>query len=339
MISWYLENGKEADVVSFSSVSLARNLQGVSFASKMTNEDRKELLEKVKYSTPSIGYGLTFLALKDMDDITKMSLVEKHIIPIQMVNNQTEQGAILINEEENICILVGGEEHFVIQVFQAGFALQDTMNLAIELDEKLDGLFHFACHKEYGYLTSCPLQAGTGLTTSILLHLPALKMTGNLSKVLHIMNHFGMSVHGAYGEDAQIKGDLYCITNGQTIGMTEKEIIMNTENMVRKVMEQERTARKILIKNRMELEDRVYRSYGILKNARKLTFEETIELLSDVKLGTDLGMIEELNDAKVKKMLLYAKPANLQKLVGNVLNGYEREIKRAEMIKQIANEQ
>jgi len=168
-----------------------------------------------------------------------------------------------------------------------------------------------------------------------MVHLPALKMTGNLSKVLHIVNSFGMTIRGVYGEESKSKADIYQISNNQTLGMTESEIVANLENITKKVMEQERLARKYLAKNSDDLEDRVYRSYGILTNARRLTSEERENLLSDIKLGTDLGIILELNDSKVKKLMLDTKPANLQKRIGKLLDAKERDKKRAEIIKQI----
>lgn len=336
-MNWYLENGKDSDVILSSRIRFARNIKEFPFKIRMTKQDREKMLEKIKFVTPSIGYGLKFMYLKDMDDITKMALVEKHIISPEMALSKEEE-AILINDEENICIMLNEEDHMRIQVFSSGLELKDTLNLAIELDEKLNELLGFSYKEEYGFLTACPTNVGTGLRASVMVHLPALKITGNLSKVLHIVNNFGMTIRGLYGEDSQSKGDIYQISNIQTLGISEEEIVTNLENITRKVMEQERLARKYLAKNGMDLEDKVYRSYGILTNARKLDTDECSNLLSSVKLGTDLGVITELNDTKVKKMMLYTKPANLQKYLGKVLDANQRDIKRAEVIKQIINE-
>ena len=334
-MNWYLENGKDSDIIFSSRIRLARNIKEFPFKIKMTKEDKNKLLEKVKFITPSIGYGLKFLYLKDMDDITKMSLVEKHILSPEMALKKEQDGAILINDEENICIMLNEEDHIRLQVFASGLDLQNTLNLAVEIDEKLDELLGFSTSEKYGFLTACPTNVGTGLRASVMVHLPALKMTGNLNKLLHIVNSFGMTIRGAYGEESKAKSDIYQISNNQTLGITEKEIVTNLENITKKVMEQERLARKYLAKNSDDLEDKVYRSYGILTNARKLTSEECDNLLSDIKLGTDLGIIEELDDSKVKELMLYTKPANLQKRVGKLLDANERDKKRAEIIKQI----
>lgn len=335
-MNWYLDNGKESDVIVSSRIRLTRNLKDFNFKRKLTNDDSEKLLEKIKYITPSLGYGLEFFRIKDMDDMTKMSLVEKHIISPELVSNKNdEHSAILINNEENICIMINEEDHIKLQTFGSGLDLKNTMNLAKEIDQKLDNILNFAVSKEYGYLTSCPINVGTGLKASVMVHLPALKLTGNISKILHIVSNFGMKITGIYGEDTQTKGDTYQISNNQTIGITEEEIINNLENITKKVIEQERLARKYLTKEKLELEDKVYRSYGILTNAVKITSEECIKLLSDIKLGTDLGIIKELTDNKIKELELYTKPANLQKKIGKIINTYDREIERAKIIKQI----
>ena len=334
MDNWYIEGGKESDIVISSRIRLARNINGFNFKEKMIKEEKEKLMEKVKYITPSLGYGLKFFYLKDIDDITKMTLVEKRVISPDMALNKDEE-AILINEEENICIMLNEEDHIRLQTFCAGLDLKNTLNLAIEIDKKLEEILNYSCSEKYGYLTACPTNIGTGLRASVMVHLPALKLTGNISKVLHIVNSFGMAIRGIYGEETQSKGDLYQISNNQTLGMSEEEIVTNIENITKKVIEQEKLARKYLTKNSIELEDRVYRSFGILSNAVKLTSDECINLMSDIKLGTDLGIIKELDDSKVKKIDLYTKPANLQKYVGKLLSGYDRDMKRSEVIKQI----
>ena len=233
--------------------------------------------------------------------------------------------------------MINEEDHIRIQVFASGQELENLLNLAIELDEKIDGLVKYAVNKKYGYLTSCPTNVGTGLRASVMVHLPALTLTGNISKVLNVINNFGMNIRGIYGEGTQSQGNIYQISNNQSLGLTEKEIIKNIKTITEKVIEQERLARKYLAKRQIDLEDKVYRAYGILTNAKKVSSEECRKLLSDIKLGTDLGIIRELNDAKVSKLELYTKPGNLQKYLGKKLNAYERDIQRAKVIKQIIN--
>ncbi len=335
MQNWYLQNGKDSDVVISSRIRLARNLVDFPFPTKFTKEQAKQVLENMKEITPSIGYGLKFINLNNLDDITTVSLVEKHVISPEFVINKGREKGIIINDEENICMMINDEDHIHMQVFASGLELENLKNLAIEIDEKLDKMLHYASHEKYGYLTSCPTNVGTAMKASVIVHLPALTITGNTGKIFNIVNNFGLSIHGIYGEANQNQGDMYEICNNQTLGLTENDIIKNLNVITEKVIEQERIARKYLAKNSIDLADRVYRAYGVVAYATKLSLEEARKLLSSVKLGTDLGIIKELNDSKIRQLYLYVNPANLQKYMDKQLDGYERNIKRAEVVKKI----
>ena len=335
-MNWYLENGNDSDVVVSSKIRYARNIKDFKF--NLNNlKDVEKLQNKIKEETPEIGYGLRFFNIKDMDSTTIESLVEKKLISQEFAQNKT--GAILINDEENICIMINDEDHLKIQVFNSGMSLDEVFNLAREIDIKIETIFNIAKNKKYGYLTCCPTNVGTGLKASVMVHLPGLSKTGNIRKILESINSFGMNIRGIYGEKNEISGDIYQISNKKTIGLSEEEIIKNLKAITEKIIEQERLARKYLTKNKIVLEDKLYRSFGILTNCRIITSEEARKLLSDVKLGTDLGIISELTDAKVSKLYLYTKPANLKKLCGEELDSYDLDIKRAEIIKQIINEE
>lgn len=337
-MNWYLQSGKESDVVVSSRIRLARNIIEYPFETRCSKKENEEIVNKIKEVLPSIGYGLKILKLKDMDDITKMSLVEKRLISPDFVMNKNDIGAIAINEEENICIMINEEDHLRLQVFAPGFEIEELLKLMVEIDTKFGKALNYAYNDKYGYLTACPTNVGTGMRVSVMVHLPALTKTGNIQKVLHIINNFGMNIRGIYGEGSKAAGDMYQISNKQTLGVSEEEIINNMKIIVEKIIEQERLARKYLAKHSIELEDKVYRSFGIISNCKKISSEEAREILSDVKLGTDLGIIKELDDLKVKKLYLYTKPANLQKYLGEVNDNYERDIKRAEVIKNIIKE-
>ena len=336
-MNWYLQSGNDSDVARSTRIRFARNLNDFKF-NLQKKEEIEQLENVVKENLFAIGYGLRFFKLKDMDDITKMSLVEKNLISPEFILNKNETGSILINDEENICIMIGEEDHLRIQVFSSGLDLVNTLNLAIELDEKIDEVLHYSKSKKYGYLTSCPSNVGTGLRASVMVHLPALTKTGNTKIVLEAVSNFGINIRGVYGENSATSGNMYQISNKQTLGITEKEIIENMQVIVEKIIKQERKARKILADKSLDLEDEIYRNYGILSNCKKISSEETRILLSDIKLGVDLGILKELTDSKVQKMYLYSKPANLQKYLGQQYETIERDIKRAEMIKQIINE-
>lgn len=338
MLNWYLQSGNESDVVFSTRVRFARNIKGFPFVNRYTKKDAIKILEMMENITPNLGYGLKFIKLKDLDDITKLSLVEKHLISPEFAYNKDDIGAILINEEENICIMLNEEDHIRLQVISAGLELENSLNLAIEIDKKLEQLVPYAYNDKYGFLTSCPTNVGTGLRCSVMVHLPALSKTRNIGKVLQVVNNFNMNIRGIYGEGSKAQGDIYQISNKQSLGISEEDVIKNLKNITDKVIEQERLARKILTKKGIELEDKVYRAYGVLSQARRLTSEECNILLSDVKLGTDLGIIKELNDLKVKKLEMFTKPANLQKFLGQTLDSYQRDVKRAEVVKNIIKE-
>lgn len=336
-MNWYMQSGNESDVAISTRIRFARNLNGFKF-NLNEKQDIEKLENKIKDNLYGIGYGLKFFKLKDMDNITKMSLVEKNILSPEFVLKKNDIGSILINDEENICIMINEEDHLRIQVFSAGFDLENTLNLAIELDEKLGKTLGYAVSKQYGYLTQSPSDCGTGLRASVMVHLPGLKLTENIEKVFHAIGNFGINIRGIYGENSKSIGDIFQISNEQSLGISEKEIVKNLKVIVEKIINQERSARKLLGKNTIDLEDKVYRSYGLLSNCRKISLNETLELLSDVKLGVDLGILKEISDSKVQKLYILTKPANLQKYFGNTFETIERDYKRADLIKTILND-
>lgn len=338
MLNWYLQSGKESDVVLSSRIRFARNLKDFNFKTKFSKEDAEKLKAKLEEISHSIGYGLRFLKLEDMDDITIMSLVEKHLISPNFATSKENYGAILINDDENISIMVNEEDHLRIQVLSSGLELENTLKLAKEVDEKIGGLVDYAISEKYGYLTACPTNAGTAMRASVMVHLPALTATGNIKRVLENINNLGMNIRGLYGEGTKSFGNIYQISNKQTLGITEEQIVKNLNVIVEKIIKQEKIARKHLEKDSITLEDKIYRSYGIFSNCRKISSEEARRLLSDIRYGVSLGIIDGLNDLKLAKLDLYTKPANLQKYIGRQIDGFERDIERARVIKSIISE-
>ena len=335
-MNWYLQSGKESDIAINTRIRFSRNIKGYNF--HLSPKELQELENKIKDNVYQIRYGLRFLKLEDMDDITKLSLVEKGLINYNFAFESGNIGAILVNDEENICMMIGEDDHLKIQVFSSGLELENTLNLAIEIDKKIEEIFSYCVSKQYGYLTACPNNIGTGLKASVKLHLPALAKTRNTEKVLEAINNFGINIKGVYDEEGHIVGDMYEISNKKTLGITENEIIQNIKIVVEKVIKQERAARRFLANEGIEVEDLIYRNYGILTNCKKITMEEAQNLLSTVKLGVDLGILKELSDLQIQKLYLYIQPGNLQKYFGEQYERLDREMKRAEMIKQVINQ-
>ena len=334
-MNWYYQSGKYSDVVLNTKIKIARNIAGLPFLQKCNTEQIKNVLNQVEQATTPFNYNLKFFKLKDMDEITRASLVEKNILSNKFINKNIDNKAILINDDENICIMINDVEHLKIEVLACGLELENALNLGMEIEEKLDKELKFAYSQKFGYLTSSPTSLGTGLRASVVVHLPALSKTQNITRIAEAVNNFGMSIKSVYSEGGKLKGNVYQISNKQTLGICEQDIIKNLKAIVDRIIEQERLARKVLAKNQVELEDRLYRSFGILTNARKISNEEMIKLMSDVRLGVDLGIIKEVTDLKVNQLDILSKYANLQKYFGENLDVFDREIKRAELVKRI----
>lgn len=333
-MNWYLQSGNKGDVVLNTKICFFRNLRNVRFGCPNI-QDIKKVESEVRTKLPSIGYSLKLLNFKNMDELNKKALFENGLINEELYKEQNSVKSLLINDEENISIILNSENHFEMQFFASGMEIDNLFNFAREVDCIFDKNFEIAKSKKYGYLTSSPINIGTGLNATIFLHLPGLNKTGNIRKISQIVNNFGLNFSGVYIFNSKIIGDIYQISNKQTLGISEENIIKNLKIIADKIIEQEREARKLLGKNKIQLEDELYRSYGIFENCRKISFYESLELLSDIKMGVDLGIIQELNDKKISKLYHYIKPANLQKVLGEVLEDYDINIKRAEYIKQI----
>lgn len=332
-MNWYLTNGPESDVVISTRIRFARNIKDINFINKCDNEDLEKILNIAKEKLSSKE--LKFYRLNDMDDITRLSLVEKHCISPDILRKGIDSTGILINDNENISIMVNEEDHLRIQVISSGLQLENNLNLAHKYDEEISKKIKYAYSEKYGYLTSCPTNVGTGMRASVMLHLPALTMTRRIGKVLDVMNKIGINVRGIYGEGTDSEGNMYQISNKVSLGLTCEEIVQNLNTVIEKIIVQERNARKYLSEKGIDFEDRICRAYGILANARKMSSKECNKLVSDVKLGIDLGIITNVSPEKINKLNIYTKPASLQKYLGEVLTQEERDIKRCEVIKNI----
>ena len=337
-MNWYCEPGKENDVVLSTRIKLSRNFADIPFIAKATEKDLQNVVERMQKILPKLGYGLKLQRLKDMDLITKQSLLEKNLVNQEFISDNTDVEAICINDEENICIMLNELDHIEIQVFNSGLEIDNSFNLISEIDQKLRNQEKIAFDKKFGYLTSDLVNVGTGMKASILGHLPGLKKTGNIQKILDIVENFGMNIRNEYGEYSKKDSDVYQISNRQTLGISEKDTIANLKIITEKIVEQERIARKFLAENSKNLEDSIYRSLGILLYAKRMSLEESNKLISEVKLGVDLGILLELTDIKIKKMLLYTKTANLQKYLGRTLTKDEMQIERAKILQNIIKE-
>jgi len=336
-MNWYLQSGNESDVVLNSKVKLSRNIKGINFTPKASKDDLKKVFDLAKKI--SIGYGLHFKSLDDLSDVEKQEYVDKGILPEKYIKSKNAYKAILINDDENICIYINGMDHLTIEVFATGFEVENLTNLAIEIDRKIEEQVDYSFSEKYGYLTPNPMQIGTGMKAEVMVHVPGLSLTKNLRKIINVVNNIGLNIKGIYSESTKNDGDIFIISNNQTLGVTEKEIAKNIKLITKKIIDQERLARKILTKNSLDIEDKICRSFGILAFAKKIESDEILNILSIVKLGVDLGIIKEINDAKVSKLYLETKQGNIQKRIGDKASKKDQAVERAKIIKEIINEE
>lgn len=330
-MSWYLEDGKDSDVAVSSRVRIARNIAGKKFVSTASDEELKDVLMTIKNS--NIDSDLHFINLSDLDELMQNSLVEKRVISRDLL--EMKETGILLNDAEDISIMINEEDHLRIQVMKPGFNLDEALSDAIKVDEKISSKINYAYNDKYGFLTACPTNLGTGLRASVMLHLPALRLTGKIEKVLEVVNKVNLNVRGVYGEGTEAIGDLYQVSNKISLGVTEEEIVENVKLIVQKLIEQERKAREYLKNQGETFEDKISRTYGNLVYARKMTYSECAKLISIVRLGISMGIITEIDNEKLNKISILTKPATLQKYLKKELSAEERDIERAKVIKQI----
>lgn len=337
MREWYIKNGPESDVVMSTRIRLARNFNDFPFPSKMSREDGEKVLDNVKEAIFGRGRAISenfqFEDIQKMDPIQRQALVEKHLISPDLAESQAH-GGVVISDDEKISIMINEEDHLRIQCLFAGLQLKEAWDLCNKIDNLLEETIDYAFDERFGYLTCCPTNIGTGIRASVMLHLPALVMTGYIKGILEICSKLGIAVRGLYGENTEASGNMFQISNQVSLGQTEDEIISSINSITRQIIDQERSIRKELHKqNAYRFEDKIYRSLGLLSNARIISSEEALKLLSDVRLGVYMGIINDININVLNEIQLLVQPANLQKSVGRALSPDERDIKRAEVIR------
>lgn len=332
---WLKDTGPHADIVLSSRIRLARNLDKVPFphwANKKQSEETLKTISQALMNEEFLKKGL-FVQLADVDSIDKQFLVERHLMSLEHAQ-RTDHKALVIDEDERIAIMINEEDHMRMQYMQSGFNLFDAWENINKMDDRLAKELHFAFSSDWGYLTACPTNTGTGMRGSVMLHLPALVMSGQINRVLAALAKLSFATRGLYGEGTHVAGNFFQVSNQVSLGHSESEIIENINAIINQIITQENQARvALLARNKAALEDRVNRSLAVLKGAYIITSQETIELLSMVRLGCDLGMIKELSRRTINELFIITQPAHLQRIEEKKLSSQERDIKRAELIR------
>ncbi|WP_027718379.1 protein arginine kinase [Desulfovirgula thermocuniculi] len=336
---WMDGTGPEADIVISSRVRVARNLAGLPFPHMLNQIRAEEVIRAVQAAIngrefrQKVGH-MELIRMKDLTPVERQVLVEKHLISPDLLESY-EHKAVAISADEVLSVMINEEDHLRLQCLLPGFQLQRAWELVSRLDDGLEATLDYAFDEKLGYLTACPTNVGTGLRASVMLHLPGLVLVDQVKSVLGTITKFGLTVRGLYGEGTEAKGNLFQVSNQITLGQTEEDIMANLVSVTRQLLAQERAAREALYRERKDqLEDRVGRAYGLLKHARMMTSEEAIRLLSDLRLGIDLGIIKNIPAPLVIELMVLTRPAFLVKVVGKELSPVERDVYRAQLIRK-----
>jgi len=335
---WMSGEGPSSDIAVSSRVRLARNLTGYAFPHRMNQEETADVLAAVRSAArwlgETTGHDFSFMPLNELGELDRLVLVEKHLVSPRLVESP-DKGAIVLRDDEGVAIMVNEEDHLRIQCLLPGLQLEEAWQAASEVDDVIDGQVDYAYDIDRGYLTACPTNVGTGLRASVMMHLPALVMSQRVSQLLSALAKVGIMVRGLYGEGSQAQGNLFQVSNQVTLGQTELDIMRNLSDAAAQVIEQERSARELLYsRHQVKLEDKVCRAYGILANARSISSEESLSLLSDLRLGIDLNIISHVPPELFNELFIQTRRAFLQKSAGGVLSAQERDVHRAGVIRK-----
>jgi protein arginine kinase len=336
---WLRGTGPESDIVISSRVRLARNLAQFPFPNRADDDAKSQIEEflRSKIDQLRIGVKLGYVDVARLESLDRQFLVERQLISREHAEGHGSRG-VGIGDKENLSLMINEEDHLRMQVLRSGFALDDCWAAINKLDDALEEHVTYAFNEQLGYLTACPTNVGTGIRVSVMLHLPALVLTKEIQKVFQALQKISLAVRGLYGEGSQAMGDFYQISNQITLGKGEEQLIGDIRDVVPNIISYERRVREELVKtNRQGLHDQVSRAYGILKNAQTISSEETMHLLSSVRMGINLGLIDDLQIPTVNELFIYTQPAHLQKLRREHLKSAERNVARASYLRQRLN--
>ena len=333
---WLRGSGPMSEVVISSRLRLARNVKGQPFMSLADRPQRRALEKRVSEAIldADLAPQTLYVDLEQASDVDRDLLVERHLISKPHANAEGSRG-VAVGQDENLSIMVNEEDHLRLQVLRSGLQLDEAWEQINAVDDALEEELEFAYHPRFGYLTACPTNVGTGIRVSVMLHLPALKLTGEIEKVFRAAKDMKLAVRGLYGEGTEATGDFYQVSNQTTLGKEESEILDDfKQTTIPKIIDYEHHARRTLRSERaIALDDIVFRSLGALRSSRLMSSEEALKLLSPVRLGIHLGRVKDVDIKTVNELVLMTQPAHLQKLMGKKLDGDERKAARAEFIR------
>lgn len=334
--AWLSGEGSESTVVLSTRVRLARNIAGCRFPESADEDTRKRVInyfDSCLARSKMLSAGQYHKAT-DINELDRNFLIERHLISPAFLNGETFK-ALFINSEERVSVMVNEEDHLRIQALSSGMDTTGSYELATKAESEIGRYLEFDYDRDFGYLTACPTNAGTGMRASMLIHLPGLVLTREIDKVISHITRSGLVVRGFYGEGSDVLGNLFQVSNQNTLGVKEEEILGQIERITKEIIEKEAAARRRLLEEAGDMiEDKIWRAYGILKHARVLTSDEVMNLLSAVRLGHAMKIIDFLNVALINDILLLSQPAHLQKYYGHEMDSNKRDFVRAQMVRE-----
>jgi len=340
--AWLRTTGEDHEIVLSTRVRLARNLQGFSFSLRAAREDRKRVLERVREVLPSTRLlaEATLWEMSELDPIDRRLLHERHLVSRELIGpneGPAPAGSALVLNAEGPCgLMINEEDHLRLHTLCNGMDLEAAWKQVDALDEELGGMLPFAFHHEFGFLTCCPTNVGTGLRASVLIHLPGLVLTKEINKVLQGIAQVGLTYRGLYGEGSEVVGNFFQISNQTTLGKSEDDLVDHLREIVGQVIEYEKRARAVLLREAPSvLEDKVWRAYGILRHARSLAFDELMNLLSGVRLGLTLKLLRTPRVRTLNEIMIFAQSAHLERRAGRTLDEGDADVFRAALVREL----
>jgi len=334
--AWLSGKGEEALVVLSTRVRLARNVAGCKYPGSADEETKKRIVDYFDSTlsrSKTLSEGDCYRA-SDINNLDKDFLVERHIISPAFLDGNVNK-SVYINENERLSIMVNEEDHLRTQALAPGLDPNGAYELASKYDSEISRFLEYDYDPDFGYLTACPTNAGTGMRTSVLIHLPGLVLTKEIEKVISHITRSGLIVRGFYGEGSDVLGNLVQISNQTTLGLSEEDILSQINRVTKEVVEKEASSRQRLVDEAADMiEDKIWRAFGILKNARVLTSDEVMNLLSALRLGHAMKIIDFLDIALINEILLLTQPAHLQKYYGSEMDYNKRDFVRAQMVRE-----
>ncbi len=341
-LNWLEASGDHSDIVLSTRVRLARNLQGHAFGPRARINDREAVLRQFKASAERAETlaGGTLLEIPDIATRTRRILLERRLVTRDLLGDAVEgpsQGtAVHMSSRDPVSVMINEEDHLRVQSLLSGLRIEEAWRVVDRLDEELGRELPYAFHNEFGFLTSCPTNVGSGLRASVFMHLPGLVLTKEIGKVLQGLGQVGLTFRGLYGEGSEVVGNFFQISNQTTLGKTEEDLVDHLDRIARQVIQYELHARQVLLRDaRAVTEDKIWRAYGLLRYARTLSFEELMNLLSGVRLGLSLKLLPGLRVYTLNKMMIFTQPAHLEQAAGRDLPPQESDTHRAAYVRRI----